>query len=474
MNALILQPNDVLFFRDGRPMTGGLAGHGAAWPLPTVTNAALHAALWRAGLADSSHPHRLGRNGKPVALQRTRRFGSLLSAGPFPVRRAGGAADDWLLPRPADALEPGTNAITLRPVPVNRAFGEWSSGLPALLNFALANSREPAKDKKIEPWWSHRAFEDYLRPTAKPVLHREIDFLHDSVIFQAEPTVGIGMDAATGAQDGERIYSAHYLRLRDEWRLGLLAQCDDKKGGDLLARLFQQEKHILVGGQQRACSVDVENTPSRPPFPLGQTTFIADADGKCRVKWILLAPAVWPAILDEDQNGKPLLDRRRQPIRRHVGGWLPNWVADHADSLNGEPVVGGEVLLMDGLGLEKAIRQNSRPGQRIQARLVAAIVPKAIPVTGYALPHEDTGGSGGPKPLHLAVPAGAVYYFETQDAAELTAAQHAKNLATALNWHGEVEDSLGNAIAIKNRRSTLFGEKGFGLGLCGSWKPITT
>jgi hypothetical protein len=37
-------------------------------------------------------------------------------------------------------------------------------------------------------------------------------------------------------------------------------------------------------------------------------------------------------------------------------------------------------------------------------------------------------------------------------------------LVAALNWHG---DSPGTEI--RNRCSTLMGEKGFGLGVCGSW-----
>jgi hypothetical protein len=39
-------------------------------------------------------------------------------------------------------------------------------------------------------------------------------------------------------------------------------------------------------------------------------------------------------------------------------------------------------------------------------------------------------------------------------------------LAGALNWHG----AESKPTVIKNRRSTLMGEKGFGLGVCGMWK----
>ena len=41
-------------------------------------------------------------------------------------------------------------------------------------------------------------------------------------------------------------------------------------------------------------------------------------------------------------------------------------------------------------------------------------------------------------------------------------------LAAALNWHGG--DTAGTTI--RNRRSTLLGEKGFGLGVCGTWCPL--
>jgi hypothetical protein len=58
------------------------------------------------------------------------------------------------------------------------------------------------------------------------------------------------------------------------------------------------------------------------------------------------------------------------------------------------------------------------------------------------------------------VPAGAVYYFACDSAKDAAA------LASALNWHGETPGTT-----IRNRRSTLLGEKGFGLGVCGTWTP---
>src|SRR5437667_4140884 len=98
MNTILLQPTDVLFFRDGRPMEGSLAGHGAAWPLPNVINAAFHAAIHRAS-SERVHEHRrVARGTYAEDAKRDRKFGSLQTAGPFPMRSGG----TWFFPRPAD------------------------------------------------------------------------------------------------------------------------------------------------------------------------------------------------------------------------------------------------------------------------------------------------------------------------------------------------------------------------------------
>ena len=59
--------------------------------------------------------------------------------------------------------------------------------------------------------------------------------------------------------------------------------------------------------------------------------------------------------------------------------------------------------------------------------------------------------------------AGAVYYF-VADSVDAAVA-----LANALNWHGDPK-AADFGKTIKNRRSTLLGEKGYGLGVCGSWE----
>jgi len=467
LHQILLQPTDVLFFRDGRPMEGSLAGHTAAWPLPNIINHAFHAALHRAGLANV-HSHRRGRSGNysEDPNHRDRKFGCLLTAGPFPVRvpnKNGKTTPplEWFFPRPKDAQLPGTVAVTLRPVE-----GKWQScsSLPTPLQYAVGNTLPPTKDATGEPWMSPQAYYRYLQdPSAPSAPSDRSDLLTDSALADTEATIGIAIDPATGTTGhGEaegKIYSACYLRLRDEFRLGLFAEAADKEGGDLIRALFNDfPQSIIVGGQQRLCTAHRTDAPKPLPLPRGLSNpeaFKFLSGGKFAVKWVLLSPAIWPEINGRDKTG----------ITDHPGGWLPNWVCPET----------GRVLLKSGDTERKpsetreAWRRRVRSLPSISARLVAAIVPKPIVVTGWALPNDADRPEGGAKSTHLAVPAGAVYYFEA-DSAEAAA-----HLAAALNWHGPLVNPSdpadpANFTTIRNRRSTLLGEKGFGLGVCGTWQ----
>jgi CRISPR-associated protein Cmr3 len=454
MNTILLQPTDVLFFRDGRPMTGSLAGHGAAWPLPNVINAAFHAALHRAQLdADGSqklHTHRRGARGVYAEdAQRDRKFGSLLTAGPFPVKHG----HTWFFPRPHDLQD-----ATLQPVLLpTDAFDSVQSSLPDPLEYAVANLLPPSKESGAKTWLSKAAYERYLAGSG-PALPDD-EALNDSDFADIEHAIGIAIDPASGtAGQGEaegKIYSAHYLRLREAWQLGVCAAAVDKDfnhqqhGRDLVKALLNGGQHqIIVGGQQRICSARVAEASLL--LPRGKADGFHEHGGKFLVKWILLSPAVWPAI-------GAVATRN---INAHPGGWLPNWI--HPQT--------GEVLLKAGdttrheQDSRGAWRQRVRQQGNISAKLVAAIVPKPLVVTGWALPdeHGENEGErkGGAQSTHLAVPAGAIYYFEADSADE------ARKLAAALNWHG----SDSNPTTIRNHRSTLLGEKGFGLGVCGTWQ----
>lgn len=463
MNLLLLRPTDVLFFRDGRPMSGSLAGHTAAWPMPDVVNHALHAALHRAGL-ESVHGHdHHRRNGERVTD--VRRFGSLTTVGPFPVDAQG----RWFFPRPRDTDGATSGQVTLIPL----AEGNPAlSSLPRPLAYPVSNTLPPSKDGEGKAWVSAIAMEAYLRAHTVGLPSTEVwsagECLADRDLAETEATIGIGIDPESGTQDGTNIYSAHYLRLDDKFQMGMVAEALDKLHGnpnnrrDLIPLLFRDApQSIIVGGQQRICSAHRVDVPTGGlPLPRGFTSendFRILPNGKVAVKWVLLTPALWPAIGATRKDGSAQ--------NAHPGGWLPNWVrlawdpntdtaTEHSDN--------GMVLLTTGLGVAKAKRKGATAGGPIAARLVAALVPKPLPVTGWAVSdpnHPDRAAVGGAKSLHFAVPAGAVYYFEAESP------EAAVHLAAALNWHG----AQRSAIQATNRRSTLLGEKGYGLGVCGTW-----
>lgn len=291
------------------------------------------------------------------------------------------------------------------------------------------------------------------------------DCRSDGDISDREQQFGIKVDVATGvAGQGEAegmIFSAHYLRLKPNYRLGLFAEAVEKGNSDpsqqrdLVRELFNgSPASIIVGGQQRVCSADLFESAGPLPLPTGiseASRFTSLANGRIAVKWTLLSPVLFPEICANDEKDIPA----------HPGGWLPTWVR------------AGDGGVMLRAPKESARKQGERRDQwrkrvaalkEIRANLVAAVIPKPIPVTGWAAFNpDDKVGKSGAKSTHLAVPAGAVYYFEADSPSD------AESLASALNWHG---DTRGGGIV--NRRSALMGEKGYGLGLCSTWEFRST
>ncbi len=323
-------------------------------------------------------------------------------------------------------------------VPIAAHKGE--SDLPPLLRYALGSASVGSK-KPVSPWWSKAAIEAYLAGYEQ---RREGELFKDEDLFTGEWTTGIAIDSATETQDGEHIYSAQYLRLRDEVRMGLWATLPKEGAAEGMDDLFPPDAPasiLLAGGQQRPCRVERTNTEdlaallpvSRPLQP-----------GAKRLKWVLLSPAIFPALPPQD----------------HPGGWLPTWVRS-AD---------GAVLL----ALTDTAPTNGKPRQARrrselhdllqQCRLVAACIPKPVPVTGWTeaihVPDADRRRRG-PRETLLAVPAGAVYYFECHTH------EGARALWELLSWHGPRTQGVSRVI---HRRSSVMGEKGFGLGVCATWE----
>jgi CRISPR-associated protein Cmr3 len=445
MPVYTLTPTDVLFFRDGRPMEVA-GGHGARWPEPSLIFDAIHAALHRAFPQTQGweHSHRYGvSSDRDYNRKETQRFGSLKTVGLFPVLENG----CWLFPSPLDIV-PSKDARLqlLRPLRPDIHSGR-DDNLPPPLSYSLGSPCAPSKEG-AEPWWSRAAYEAYLR-NKRPATD---ETKTDVALLAGEWITGIRIDPETETTgQGEaagQIYSAEYLRLRPEVRMGFVATLPVRLNGstnnvqECIGKLLGENGTIVVGGQQRVCSV----APLQGGGDLCRILPTSIQIHGERVKWVLLTPAVFPAI-------PAGLTKNGDPIKAHPGGWLPTWV---------DPETGGVKLLAGGPGKEKAKRLKADPGKEIEAKLVAARIPKPIVITGWSEKVNATKPYGqkdnkGARPTLLAVPAGAVYYFQGKDA---------PLLADALSWHGTHRE---NAASIVNRRSTLMGEKGFGLGVCGTW-----
>ncbi|MFN0069704.1 MAG: type III-B CRISPR module-associated Cmr3 family protein [Limisphaerales bacterium] len=481
MPAILLRPNDVLFFRDGRPMDGASSGHGAAWPLPHVISAALHAALHRAFISRNeggeTSPAGVGRSHAPArGTGRNRIYGDqngplrhftdFWSAGPYPV-----SSGRWFFPRPADAQAADSAQPTLLPFAPGDGARWQGSSLPCPLSYPVADTAPPSKQKP-KAWFSRTAWDAYLG-TGR-VVTTAADFAADDEFSDTEHSIGIEIEDSTqttGSGDAEgRFYSAHYLRLREgahgDIRLGLLA--GDAGGDGTIAGLFPGNRGcIIVGGQQRVCGVEVRPSSEALPLPAGitdpQLLRRDSSSGAYWVKWVLLSPALWPEIPEGN-------DAQSRTLPAHQGGWLPNWI---------HPGTGVVQLCVPALRAAGQSRRLWREGRRssLVGQLVAALVPKPLVLTGWSL-GDQAGAAGkaddlmrprGAKSTQLAVPAGAVYYFKVDAAQGDDPAAHVRRFLAAMNWHGP---EVG--LRIRNRRSSLLGEKGFGLGVCGTWEPLAT
>jgi hypothetical protein len=243
-------------------------------------------------------------------------------------------------------------------------------------------------------------------------------------------------------------------------------------GADALDKLWLQCNSVVFGGQQcrgRVFRPEAAPRPNPSAEPIGEIlpNSVTKDVGTGRVKWTLLTPAVFPFIPAREMAGRK--------IDEHPGGWLPNWIAPR-DGFADPSVQAGQVLLKPHRERERgedrqAWRDAIRKQSFIRAFLVAACVPKPIYISGWSdrkhLSPTDPGvtklnlstGSD-PRPGYYAVPAGAAYYFQVAEG------EDPHLLVDLLSWHGQ--DSPDPAKPIR-RRSTLFGEQGFGLGVCSSW-----
>ncbi len=381
-----LEPRDVLFFRDGRPMDvdkdrkGDVfnVGHGANWPRPDQLFSAVIHELLRDPNAPENEWY-----GKVTDLHVT---------GPFPM-----LGEEVYLPMPLDwdmALLKFDNNIGVTDIA--------DIAKPLQAGFA-----DRVVEKKSYPRWiSCKDYERYLKgEVGKGKGEKEPDEPEnvDKKLYGVEPRVGATLDPATGAsrriesryESGQ--YEAEYLRLCKDVRM--LCEIETELSENLSGRT------VRFGGQGglvrfREAEKNLREKLERLPH----------GERSCFVRWTLLTPALF------------------------VGGWYPNWL-EKIETMTSPKTVTytGKVMIP----MDKVLRRpgESRAAYRARmkeeckpfdtATLIAGCIGKAVAFSGYdSLGHE--------KPTELAVPAGSSYVFEcktTDEASKLVEALNLKPLS---------------------------------------------
>ncbi len=408
-----IEPRDLLFLRDARPMEASDAGLGATWPRPDqIWNAFINAfhARWPEPQEWEGHRHICKDNDKNK--DSSFRFGALKSAGPFPTDEA---AKEIYFPCPLDLSADAEG--NLFPMELTSSAG---TNMPKPLSLAF----RPSKIGKEEPpqWISASDYGKYLRGESFKPAKPELYF--------AERNIGIAIDPATQSAAKGRLYQAEYLRFHPGVSMAVQVSCVLANGADVFAKVAEEENiPLILGGQQGVAAATRRKGDFSLPLPLSA----APAGSPILLRWTLLSPAVFPETAANSAEG----------IGQHPGGWLPSWI----DAVSGQVMLPrGKVQRLENEPRD-AWRKRIKDAGKFTARLVAARIARPLVFSGWDL-------KTGPKPTYLAVPPGSAYVFDVRDPGE------AKDLSDALSWNG------GEGGHVKNRRSTLFGEKGFGLGVC--------
>lgn len=269
-----LVPDDVLFFRDGKPSTQGQdhALRSLFPPSPTTIYGALRSHLLRssgvelAGLNESTWSPRVGALAEQLGPWGG--FGSLAVRGPWLVR----GESEVLLPAPLDLAileEQKTPSEEERKVGELGRFrpagtpseGGWSHPLRLLSPCKLQGSEWREWHVGLDAEEPVPAQGWYLTPAGLAAWSRgevpaPADLVHETALWTGEPRTGVGLkDGERSSRDGH-LYTFDFIRLKNGISLGFEA-----RGTSL-----EPEGTLRLGGEGRTARL--EPGPSLPSPPL--------------------------------------------------------------------------------------------------------------------------------------------------------------------------------------------------------------
>lgn len=385
-----LVPDDVLFFRDGKPSTRGTDHYLRSLfpPYPSTLYGALRTRRLSdrevdlSGLNRNTWAERVGELAAEVGEWGG--FGSLELRGPWLVRDG-----EPLLPAPLDlgllfAPAPSTDqpapiASVVRFLPDVFSERRWSHPLALLKPFQWTGggwTRWQPPSAGIEPasvagWFLKPAGFAAWRAGRTP---DPACFVRASELWTDEARTGVGLQASARTSEAGLLYTFGFIRLASGVALGF-----EVRGSELKAT-----GRVRLGGENR--TAQLETGPSFPETPL-------ETDGDL-VAVTLAAPSI-----------------------SNAGAYPPGFSAED---------------------LEGTIH-----GRRF--RLVSAAVPGFVPVGGWDL------ANGRAKPLRRAIPAGSVFHLEPVQgsAADAARALHGKPITgNLITEKRDALDRQGFGLAV--------------------------
>ncbi len=265
---MFIEPNDVVFFRDGKPFAAGEDHRARSLfpPSPFTMQGAIRAKI----LFDSGVDLKDYASGAPPAQDLIRKigirgqsYGQLRLRGPFIAKRSNDGQIARYFPLPADVAKVREKPILLKPL--TKPFFTDNKPIEELCPL-WARTYEQLEE--ASGWLAEGEFDKYLK-------EQEFSITGEGDLLIREPRLGIALDYIRRSTQEGKIYQMEFLRLREG--VGFLLEVDGIEP-------FEPPKGFLqIGGEARAAYYEVLPYKLRAlslPNPLPR-----------RFKVILLTPA---------------------------------------------------------------------------------------------------------------------------------------------------------------------------------------
>lgn len=370
MPAYLIEPTDVLFFRDGVPMSAGQGhGSGCRLPFPSTLHEALRASLLKHTGREVTSASTRGRDHRMIA---TKDFQSLATVGPLPWHEKRGL----LLPVPMDVAL-GRDFTGAPPKLRRLALLPHSASGPACLPVSVT---PPDKHSQLHGWWTIDQFSRYLVGDEGDAAACEP--LPTERLWQPEHRIGLAIDPERSVAADGQLFAGTYLRMDKSTRFCFEARLPGTKTSVAAeSAALESLDWLLIGGDRRLARLRRESSD-----PFAQLRAVPESPtstaGPVLLKWILVTPAIF------------------------ANGSMPGWCKDTRKDRSGGRLPDGRVCF-------------DLPGK---AALVSSCLGRPQTVTGWDMLENRA------KPTQLAVPAGSVFHFLCEDVATAAA------LVGRLHW----------------------------------------